>query len=188
MAQNTEGWWDATRCARASPRVAFTWAHRNDFLCSTTASALEARPASETEKVKETLLSRLAAAFGAVAEAGLELDDDGGDNDRDDDRRENNAVEDLFTAMRGAALPRSNSSVGARTLDRAESSRVLRRTESLVAAAQITDCPLTCSEAAIVDATPRRLVALQAADGGINASRIWATLCCISVLERMNVS
>lgn len=138
--------------------------------------------------MKETLLTRLASAVGAVAEAGLELDVEGGDDERDDARRENNAVEDLFAAMRDAALPRSDSAAGARTLDRAESSRALRRTESLVAASHITDCPLTCSVAAIVEATPRRLVALQAADAGINASRIWATLCCISVLERMNVS
>lgn len=131
-------------------------------------------------------MSRITAAFGAVTEAGLDLQDDGMDDGGNDERRDNNALDDMFTAMRDAALPRSDSAKGA--LERAQSSRVLRRNESLVAAASITDCPLTCSVAAIIDSIPRRLVALQAADASISAPRIWTTLCCIAVLERANVS
>ena len=159
---------------------------------STTAFVLEARPTRETEHVKETLLSRIAGALGAVAEAGADLNDDGGfDDDRDDARRENDAIEGIFSAMRDAALPRSSSAKQAEhaeQLARLESSRALRRSMSLTAAAEIKDCPLTCCVTAIVETVPRRLVALQAADAGINASRIWTTLCCISFLERINVS
>ena len=141
--------------------------------------------------MKETLLSRIMGALGAIVEAGADFDDDGVDGDRDDDRRENNAIEDVFAAMRDAVLPRTSSARAAErsdSLQRAESLRALRRTQSLAIAAEIEDCPLTCSVSAIVEATPRRLVALQAADPSINASRIWTTLCCIAVLERMNVS
>ena len=156
---------------------------------STTAFVLEARPTRETENLKETLLSRIAAAVGAVAEAGLDLDDEG--DVGDDDPAHNNAIEDVFNAMREAVLPRS-SSVGAQgradALEHADSSRALRRTQSLALAAEITDCPLTCSVTAIIDTIPRRLMALQAADASISAPRIWTTLCCIAVLERMNVS
>ena len=157
---------------------------------STTAFVLEARPTHETENVKETLLSRIAGTLGAVVEAGIDLDDDGGGDDRDADREQNNAIEDVFAAMREAVSPRAApepAASNANALHRA-STRVMRRTQSLSVAAEISDCPLTCSVAAIVESTPRRLVAIQAADAKVNASRIWTTLCCIAMLERMNVS
>ena len=47
----------------------------------------------------------------------------------------------------------------------------------------ITDCPVTCPKAAISDSMPR---ALRALGPDAQAARVWCTLCCLAVLERMN--
>ena len=50
------------------------------------------------------------------------------------------------------------------------------------------DDPLACSPASLVASIPQRLAALQARDPSIDASRVWATLCCIGMLQELPVS
>jgi hypothetical protein len=161
LSQNTEGWWDAS---------------------STTAFACEARAAAETASIKPTLLMRLVGLVRAAVETAAES---GGT---------------FETALEGAA----RHDTGATSLDDIlasgeqgeESVRIVQRTKSSLApsdnadadAGMAMDCPLTCFPSAIVTSLPRRLVRLREADPAVEEVRVWTTLCCISVLERMNNS
>jgi hypothetical protein len=58
-----------------------------------------------------------------------------------------------------------------------------RRSEA-AAQASGSDCPLTCCTAAIAASMPRSLAALEAED--MATTRVWTTLLCIAVLERMS--
>ncbi len=140
---------------------------------SSTAFALEARHVSETENLPTTLLSRLVALVEtAVGVASDELMDEpgvltGGASWVD-------AAQGTTT---GVAQVASEQEDGAR-VHRASKNR---RSE---AEAQASDCPLTCCTAAIAASMPRPLAALEAAD--VAATRVWTTLLCIAVLERMS--
>jgi hypothetical protein len=50
------------------------------------------------------------------------------------------------------------------------------------------DCPLTCPRSAIVDSVPAALAAVRDAAPGVDPERVWTTLLCICVLERMKFS
>jgi hypothetical protein len=56
------------------------------------------------------------------------------------------------------------------------------------ASADAHDCPLTASVDAVRASVPPRLRRLQALDTSIDAERVWTTLCCIAVLQRVNAS
>lgn len=136
LSQSRGGYWDAS---------------------STTAFALEARPASETKRLPRELLSRLSDMLSGAAAA----EDDGADDLPGPDGGGANAAADAFAA----AL---------------EAEEVLSSPD---AHQDITDCPVTCPKAAISDSMPR---ALRALGPDAQAARVWCTLCCLAVLERMN--
>jgi hypothetical protein len=64
----------------------------------------------------------------------------------------------------------------------------LRRMENIARVEGIDDCPLTCSAAAITNCMPPLLAAVRTADPGVQLARVWTTMLCISVLERLNTS
>jgi hypothetical protein len=64
----------------------------------------------------------------------------------------------------------------------------LRRMESIARVEGIEDCPLTCSPAAITSCMPALLAAVRTADPGVELARVWTTMLCISVLERLSTS
>jgi hypothetical protein len=171
LSQNTEGWWDA------SPNTAFV---------------LESRAAVETQHLPATLFSRVMTIMGGVAEAVIASND--ADLVGDDDREGDSTLDDVLSEQAHAKATKdgvvvdeslSPEEAAASHTPRAVS---LRRTASMTRAANITDCPLTCSVSAITSSMPRRLSALRAVDASIAVRRVWTTLCCISVLERMNAS
>ena len=127
---------------------------------STTAFALEARDVTETANVRPTLLQRLKETFSNVEE---EVDEEHGDG-----------AEAVLQSLRGAAdkkgMPRM-SVVGNAGLE-----------------ANPGDDPLTCSADAIIAAMPARLAVVKANDPSVDVVRVWTTLCCVSSLQRLNVS
>jgi hypothetical protein len=52
----------------------------------------------------------------------------------------------------------------------------------------IQDCPLTSSTEALTSSMPVRLAAVAEADPDAHVHRVWATLCCIAALQRLNMS
>ena len=124
---------------------------------STTAFALEARPSSETKRLPRQLLVRLSEMLSG-AEA---MEEDDHDMLQGSGRGDSSAVEHIFQA--GAREPRASLSDMHQGL---------------------TDCPITCPKEAITDSMPR---ALRALDADAQAARVWCTLCCIAVLQRLNV-
>jgi hypothetical protein len=52
---------------------------------------------------------------------------------------------------------------------------------------EVMDDPLCCSAGAITATMPARLSRLAAADG-VDADRVWTTMCCVALLETLNVS
>ncbi len=159
LSQSTEGWFDAT---------------------SNTAFVCEARAAADTEGLQPTLMSRVSAALSVAASMAFLSNGDGlgglldgqaaALNDDDHARASDPGRAQNLAANEEAAGRRSTS---------------LRRAESMERAASIADCPLTCSAAAITASIPRQLRSL---DASIKVSRVWATLCCIAVLERFPAS
>jgi hypothetical protein len=128
---------------------------------STTAFALEARGVSETARLKPTLLQRLKETFSAVEE---ELGEEHG-----------NVAEAMLQSLRSVQVdergtPRM-SVVGGAGLE-----------------ANPGDDPLTCSADAIIAAMPARLAVVRATDPSVDVARVWTTMCCVSSLQRLNVS
>ena len=60
--------------------------------------------------------------------------------------------------------------------------------QALMQEAAVVDCPLTSSAEALTSSIPVRLVMVSHADPEAQVQRVWATLCCIAVLQRLNVS
>jgi hypothetical protein len=168
LSQSTEGWWDA------SPNTAFV---------------LESRAATETEHLPTTLFSRVLIILGGIVEVAATSDTDlaGGDERRND---ATSALDDVLSSGDQARATGTkedvDESLSPENATNTPPTASLRRNESMARAAGITDCPLTCSVSAITAAMPRRLSALRAADASIAVTRVWTTMCCISILERMN--
>ena len=124
---------------------------------STTAFALEARPSSETKRLPRQLLTRLSEMLSG-AEA---MEEDDSDMPLGHGRGDSSAVEHIFQAdARASEIMLSDAHQG------------------------LTDCPVTCPKEAITDCMPR---ALRALGTDAQAPRVWCTLCCIAVLQRLNV-
>ena len=135
---------------------------------STVAFALEARSATEVKATPVTLLDRLRNKVGAIMEVYEEENRHGeGAAVRSLLRSDTTAVHrgDTSSAVQDAETPR------AATVDDLPS-----------------DDPLACSPASLVASIPQRLLALQAQDASIDAGRVWATLCCITMLQELPVS
>ena len=66
--------------------------------------------------------------------------------------------------------------------------RSLSRMASIIAATKFgpQDCPLTNYDTSIIDIMPHRLAHLE--EHGVDAKRVWTTLCCISLLEDLPFS
>ena len=135
---------------------------------STVAFALEARSATEVKATPVTLLDRLRNKVGEIMEVYEEENRHGdGAAVRSLLRSDTTAVHrgDTSSAVQDAETPR------AATVDDLPS-----------------DDPLACSPASLVASIPQRLLALQAQDASIDAGRVWATLCCITMLQELPVS
>ena len=159
LSQTTEGFWEAG---------------------PTTAFVVEARTGEETRDLPPTLLSRVLTLFGSAAEAAV------GDD--------STALDDILQDADKAHARGSVTGVAADLLAPADepssprASTTKRSSMSLALAATIADCPLTCSVRALSVSVPRRLASLRAEDASIAVERVWTTMLCISVLERMNTS
>ena len=136
---------------------------------STVAFALEARSPSEVKATPVTLLDRLRNRVGAMLEV-YEEENHHGDTA---------AVRTLLRADT-TALHRGD--VGSAVLEEPETPRTPFADDTPA------DDPLACSAASLVASVPSRLAALQAQDPSINANRVWATLCCITMLQELPVS
>ena len=134
---------------------------------STVAFALEARSESEVKAAPATLLERLRNKVGGLLED-YEEDDGGGQA----------AVMRSLLRQDTTAVHRGDSSSAVLDAD------TPRSTDDKLPP----DDPLACSPASLVASIPRRLAALQARDPSIDASRVWATLCCIGMLQELPVS
>ena len=135
---------------------------------STVAFALEARSATEVKATPVTLIDRLRNKVGEIMEVYEEENRHGdGAAVRSLLRSDTTAVHrgDTSSAVQDAETPR------AATVDDLPS-----------------DDPLACSPASLVASIPQRLLALQAQDASIDAGRVWATLCCITMLQELPVS
>ena len=128
--------------------------------CSSTAFALEARATAEIASVKQTLLQRIKETLSSAAE---EMDAQHGD-----------ITEAVLQGLRGE-----------QQVDETGTPRV-----GVDAGVEVNpgDDPLTCSADAIIAAMPARLAAVKAADPSVDVVRVWTTLCCVSSLQRLNVS
>jgi hypothetical protein len=129
---------------------------------TTTAFALEAREPSETAGLKPTLLQRITALVSNVTE---ELED-----------RHGNANEAVIQAWRDEEDDEHDASGEAHATPRSPRAAISR------------DDPLSCSPIAIVASMPPKLAAVKKADPTVDVVRVWTTMCCVSHLQRLNVS
>jgi hypothetical protein len=142
------------------------------------AFALEVRSLKEVADVKPTLIERIKdrlADFGDIAEDLVSGDLDGalgGHAAQDAGSTPSRAARDSETdpQLRSARLGRSSSMCSSITSQDDE----------------VSDDPLFCSPQALVASVPRRLQALR--DGGVQAERVWTTLCCCALLQTLNCS
>ena len=132
---------------------------------STTAFSLEARPSSETKRLPRKLGSRLRDALFGMAAAAEEAEDDEENALQAPGHGASSALDDAFSGTKHSEAEVSVSPPDAHP--------------------GLVDCPVTCSKEAIVDSMPR---ALRVLGPDVQATRVWCTLCCIAVLQRMNVS
>jgi hypothetical protein len=149
------------------------------------AFSLEARSTKEVADVQPTLLERIKdqlADFGDMAEdlAHEETDGDRGEatQGREDTRQLGG---DLASGEGGTPIERRGSmtSVGGTPRHRRSSMASMSDDE------EVSDDPLFCSARAIVASMPRRLASLGPA---CQTERVWATLCCIGMLQTLNVA
>ena len=177
LSQNVQGYWDAS---------------------TTTAFALEARDAKETQGLPPTPMQKLLTVLGGVGEVLVSAEDD----DDADARHESDAtaMDDIMSTISDARDAR-RTKAGITAADDADGDdtggdpsapprtpSLLRRSVDKARAAALTDCPLSCSVSAIARSMPRALVRLRQEDSSVNVVRVWTTLLCICILERMNVS
>lgn len=133
---------------------------------STTAFALEARPVADTKQLRRKLMSCLNAFAGVV------------------DEEEDLGLAGADDALQVTGRPSSGAIDDISIVDSQEH-ELAEMDVVQDAHPDITDCPLTCPEEAITESMPRALRALSA---DAQPARVWCTLCCIAVLERMNTS
>ena len=136
---------------------------------TTVAFALEARSPSEVKAAPVTLLDRLRNRVGEILEVYEE-----------ENRHGNSAA--VRTLVRADTTAVHRGDVGSAVLEDPETPR------TPFADDMPADDPLACSAASLVASIPRRLAALQAEDANIDASRVWSTLCCITMLQELPVS
>jgi hypothetical protein len=143
---------------------------------STTAFALEARALKEIKDLKMTFVEQLKDRFANLSEAMDQMDDEDVE-----DALEGGAAQQVggVTAEPATGAPRNM------PLSRSSSTRpgVSAEPED----DEVADDPLFCSAAAITASMPGRLSRLAAADG-VDTGHVWTTMCCIALLETLNVS
>ena len=131
---------------------------------STTAFALEARPVAETKQVTRKLMSCMNVFAGVVDEVEEVAGPDG----------------DLPVSGRS-----SSGAIDDISMDNTQELELAEMDVVQDAHPDLNDCPLTCPAEAITESMPR---ALRALSPDAQSARVWCTLCCIAVLERMNTS
>jgi hypothetical protein len=135
LSQSPEGFWDAS---------------------STTAFALEARCAAETDALPpQSLYQRVTTAASIFA------------------------TEDTAEAL---------AYMGGAAMDDARLLADRKHGAAPADGAEISDCPLTCPPSAILESVPAALAAVRDAAPEVDPGRVWTTILCICVLERMKYS
>ena len=147
----------------------------NSFACrdasSTTALVLEARAAEEVTALPKTLLMRAVELLKSLTESMAEADAAGDGDDGPDGRHEQDDLDELFELREGEE-------------EDDETPRVRRPHKRKL----LTDCPINNSTEAITLAIPRTLAKLAVdAPSAVTLRRVWTTMCCIAVLERLIV-
>ena len=137
---------------------------------TTVAFSLEARSPSEVKATPLTLMERLRNRVGEIMEA------------YEEDNRHGQSTEAAVTVILQSETGAMRNSDTRALEEDAETPR------TPFADDMPSDDPLACSAASLVASIPKRLVALQAEDASIDASRVWATLCCITMLQELPVS
>jgi hypothetical protein len=161
-------WWARARLFR------LVFSQRGDGawdVCDTVAFALEARTAAEVTQLTPSAWERLRdgvmTLIGMVVEAGTDDVSDLARTGLDSTGQQSSTDADADRAAAAAAAPEL-------AADAAE-------------AEAVADDPLRCAPAAVVQSMPRRLAALHrrgvCGEEDTNAKRVWATLCCIALLE-----
>ena len=139
---------------------------------TTTALVLEARASEEVDGLPRTLLMRIVDTLRDYTESAAIAEADGNDADTADTRHEQDDMDELYEAHEHSAD---------------EEALVRRNSQPHLPA---TDCPLTCSVASINNTMPAALIELRKTGqlfSALKLRRIWTTMCCISVLERLTV-
>ena len=173
LSQSTKGYWYAPVQAAVLPICAHAFAFRD--ASTTTALVLEARTSEEVDVLPKTLFMKVVDVFRGLMESNADAEAAGDDAGTADGRHEQDDSDELYE-MRES----SSSAVE-------EATRIRRNSQPRLPA---TDCPLTCSVAAISGAMPPALNKLLKAGqlfSAVKVRRVWTTMCCISVLERLNV-
>ena len=137
---------------------------------TTVAFALEARSPSEVKAAPVTLLDRLRNRAGEILEA------------YEEDTRHQGSTEAAVTTLLQSETGQMRSG-DSKHLDEDPETPRTPFADDMPA-----DDPLACSAASLVASIPRRLAALQTEDANIDASRVWSTLCCITMLQELPVS
>ena len=138
---------------------------------STTALVLEARAAAEVTALPKTLLMRVVELLKSLTESMAEADAAGDGDDGPDGRHEQDDLDELFELREGEE-------------EDDETPRVQRHHKHK----PLTDCPISNSAEAIALAMPRALAKLAVdASSTVTLRRVWTTMCCIAVLERLVV-
>ena len=140
---------------------------------STTALVLEARTAEEVEVLPKTLVKRILDLARSMTETVADAEAAGDGGDGPDGRHEQDDLDELFE-FREEGEDEDD-----------ETPRVRHRPKRRPP----TDCPVTCSVEAIVASIPRALTKLATdVPSAVKLRRVWTTMCCIAVLERLIVS
>ena len=163
LSQSTEGYWDAT---------------------TTTAFAVEARGLDEIADVKPTLLKRLTLLCGSCAVEATQL----ADGDADGMSSEGTLDEALAIGQHAKRTGKADGSDMEPVGTAADAAPAATRAGALLGHGAIADCPLTSSPEALTSSMPQRLAAVAQADPDAQVQRVWATMCCIASLQRLNVS
>jgi len=137
---------------------------------STTALVLQSRTAAEVDELPMTLLKRISDALKSMSEALAGAEEAGDGADGIGGRHEHEDGDGLFGFQEDGVEEED------------ETPRARRPSKP------VNDCPLTCSVDAIAASIPRALSKLATnASTAKTLRRVWCTMCCISVLERLIV-
>jgi hypothetical protein len=136
---------------------------------TTTAFALEARSQSEVKATPPTFFDRIRARIGEAMEA------------YEEDTRHQGSTEAAVSVMlqsETGQMQRDDS----KALEEEDA-----ETPRIAAEDMPSDDPLACSATSLVASIPQRLAALEKEDASIDASRVWTTMCCITMLQELPV-